>query len=86
MPNRNYVKGRKKEYRIVKELREEEFDIVQRTAGSNSPVDIIAIKIKERKVLLVQSKSDSFSKSEEAKLMKQNTNLNGKYDLLFKVM
>ena len=43
MPNKNYIKGRRKEYKICKKLIEKGFDIAQRTAGSHSPIDIIVI-------------------------------------------
>ena len=50
MPNKNYIKGRRKEYKICKMLREDGYDIVQRTAGSHSPVDIIAICKENKKI------------------------------------
>jgi Holliday junction resolvase len=56
MPNKNYQKGTRKEYKICDDLKKEGFDIVQRTAGSHSRIDIIAIRIKERIIKLIQSK------------------------------
>ena len=44
MPNKNYIKGRRKEYLIRDKLIKEGFDIVQRTAGSHSFIDVIAIR------------------------------------------
>ena len=64
MPNPNYVKGRRKEYKICKELRSKGFDIVQRTAGSHSPIDVIAINKKLRVIKFIQSKPDTFSERE----------------------
>lgn len=58
MPNKNYVKGRRKEYKICKSLKLEGYDIVQRTAGSHSPIDIIAIA--KGFILLVQSKPEGY--------------------------
>jgi len=43
MPNKNYVNGRNKEYKVCKQLKEIGFDIAQRSAGSHSPIDIFAI-------------------------------------------
>ena len=63
MPNKNYVKGRRKEYKICKELKEQGYDIVQRSAGSHSPVDVFAFRKSDRKVLLVQCKPDGYSSS-----------------------
>jgi len=56
MENQLYKKGRRKEYSICDKLKKEGWDIVQRTAGSNSPIDIIAIDIKTRVIKLIQSK------------------------------
>ena len=84
MPNKNYIKGRKKEYKIVKEYRDKGFDIVQRTAGSHSPFDVIAIHTKEKKILLVQSKS-SVPQSARDKLVIDNRLLNGKFKVSFEV-
>lgn len=44
MPNKNYLRGRRKEYKIMDELEKEGYPLVMRTAGSHSPVDVIAIK------------------------------------------
>ncbi len=60
MPNKKYVKGRRKEYRVCKRLRVEGFDIVQRTAGSHSPIDIIAISKYLKKIFLIQCKPEGY--------------------------
>ena len=60
MPNPNYVKGRKKEYAICKRLRERGYDIVQRTAGSRSPFDVIAINKARKTIVLIQSKPECY--------------------------
>ena len=54
MVNRQYNRGRAKEYRVMELLREEGW-IAGRSAGSHSPVDIFAAK--EGRVLLVQVKN-----------------------------
>jgi Holliday junction resolvase len=82
MPNKNYVKGRKKEYRLCKELRGLGCVIVQRTAGSHSPIDIIAIDKKRKLIFLVQSKPDGYSSHK----YDQFNWLNSKFDVMFKVM
>ncbi len=51
-----YKKGRRKEYKIVEDLKKQGYDIVQRTAGSHSPVDIIAINKLTKTIKLIQSK------------------------------
>lgn len=71
MPNKNYVKGRKKEYKICNEYKKKGFTIVQRTAGSHSPIDIFAINSKTREIKFIQSKPDNFSEREADKLKKE---------------
>ena len=68
MPNKNYVKGRAKEYKICKKLKEEGFDITQRTAGSHSPIDVIAINKSLRTIKFIQAKPDNYSKAKTDKL------------------
>ena len=79
MANQNYQRGARKEYRIVKQLREEGYDIVQRSAGSHSPVDVWAIDKKNKIILLVQVKPSDISKAKEKRLLEENRKLNGNY-------
>ena len=83
MPNKQYVKGRKKEYWIVKNLRRKGYEIVQRTAGSHSPIDVIAINPKTQEILFVQSKYDMEEK-EKLKIEKEMEFLNKLYNVRFK--
>ena len=85
MPNKNYIKGRRKEYKICDELRTLGFDIVQRTAGSHSPIDIIAINIKDKKIIFTQSKPDSYSTKEANKIIDEFKYLNGLFMCEFKL-
>jgi len=80
MPNSNYVKGRRKEYKICKELREQGFTIVQRSAGSHSPIDIFAIHKGTRKILFVQSKPDNYGKKASEKILRDLDYLNGHWN------
>lgn len=82
MPNKNYVKGRRKEYQIRKELLGYGFDIVQRTAGSHSPIDIIAINKKTKQILLIQAKPKY---QHTDKLYKENEWLNDEFLVNFEV-
>ena len=61
MSNKKYTKGRRKEYKVCAQLRKEGYEIVQRSAGSKSPVDIFAIHKEERKILFIQVKPDSMT-------------------------
>jgi len=54
---------------ICKKYREKGFEIVQRTAGSHSPIDIIAINKDTKEIVLIQSKPDNFSIRESEKIL-----------------
>ncbi len=79
----NYCKGRKKEYKICKALREDGFDIVQRSAGSRSCIDVLAIRKEDNRILLIQSKPESLSVSAKDKLLRDNDWLNGEFNTEF---
>ena len=81
MPNPNYVKGRRKEYTICKRLQKDGFDIVQRTAGSHSPIDVIAINKNKRIILLIQSKPKGY----KSKKYDEFKWLNGFFKVTFKI-
>ena len=85
MTNLNYRRGRRKEYRIVKQLRAEGYDIVQRSAGSHSPVDVWAIDKENKRVLLVQVKPNTITKTKEEQLTTDNKELNGMYRVQYVV-
>lgn len=86
MPNKNYKKGRRKEYSIIERLKKQGFDIVQRSKGSHSPIDVFAINKKTRQIKFIQSKSDSLPESEVKKLMEEQNQLSGAYIISFEVM
>lgn len=88
-----YQKGLRKENHLTEKLKREGYwDIVQRSAGSHSPVDIFCINIKDNKILLVQSKRvlsermDFVDEKEKAKLLKENAGLSGVFEVEFVVM
>jgi len=81
MPNKHYVKGRRKEYKIRKDLLEEGFDIVQRSAGSHSPIDVFAINNKTKEIIFVQSKPEGFNRKE----YEQYNWLNNEFKVKFEV-
>jgi Holliday junction resolvase len=83
MPNKNYQKGRRKEYKICKELKQQGWDIVQRTAGSHSPIDIIAINKLQKKILFIQSKPNDWSYKLISNFIKKYTWLNDQFSCDF---
>jgi Holliday junction resolvase len=86
MPNSNYIKGRKKEYKIIHQLKLKGYDIAQRTAGSHSPFDIIAIDIKDKTIRLIQCKPDTMNSHQQQKIRDENNKLNGLFNVSFSVI
>ena len=60
MPNKNYLKGRRKEWKTCKELKEDGFIIAQRSAGSHSPIDVFAINKEKKLIKFIQCKPDNY--------------------------
>jgi len=84
MTNKNYVRGRSKEYRLIEKYRKlGYYFIVQRTAGSKSPFDIIAISTDE--VILIQSKPKNISQKEKERIIEKNKWLNGVKTVRFRI-
>lgn len=82
MPNKNYVRGRRKEYRICDSLKKEGYDIVQRTAGSHSEIDIIAIDRKTQTIKFIQSKPKNFNANA---ILERMYWLNGAFNVKFEL-
>ena len=82
----NYKRGRRKEYKVCKQLRDEGFDIVFRSAGSHSPIDIVAINKDKQYILFVQCKPNNYSKLSTKRLLIDNDALNGEFVVKFKVI
>lgn len=79
-------KGRRKEYKIMKELKTEGFNIVTRSAGSHSAIDVIGIKKNPKTIKLIQSKPKHFSKKEKQRLIEDLNWLNDSFLVEFKVI
>lgn len=85
MPNKNYVNGRRKEYKIVNSFKEKG-NIAFRSAGSHSPIDVIAINEKERKIFLIQCKSGNITDKKIKEISKKHEKLNGLFLVSFVVL
>ena len=83
--NKNYVKGRRKEYKITKKYKDMGYEIAQRSAGSHSPVDVFAIDRDTRTIRLIQAKPDSMSDNAKKKIIEENKWLNGLFRVVFEV-
>lgn len=79
-----YKRGRDKEYRIIKRLKNEGWDIVLRSAGSHSPIDIIAIDTDSKVIKLIQSKLN-LEESMKKRLETNNIAFNGTYYVEYQV-
>lgn len=92
MNKKLYRLGARKEYQIVSTLRKRGFNIVNRMAGSHSPVDVVAIDSKDKRILLVQSKRtlgktmDYIDPNQKKDIEEFNKDLNGTYIVSFVVM
>ena len=86
MSNKHYLKGREREYAIIRRLKKEGcWEIAQRTAGSHSPFDIIAINKETKEILLIQSKPDDISENESDSIYSKANWLNGDFKVSFEV-
>ena len=86
MANKFYLKGKRKEHKTCKKLKEQGFDIAQRTAGSHSPFDVIAIKFSTSEIRLIQCKPDTLNSHQAQKIRNENINLNGLFNVSFSVI
>ena len=84
MPNSNYIKGVRKERKIVNFSRQAGL-ISFRSAGSHSPIDVVIIDKKDKEIQFIQCKPDSMSDNAHKKLLDEQIELNGTYTVYFKV-
>ena len=84
MPNRNYIKGRRKEYAII---HDETLlgRVAFRSAGSHSPIDIVSIDTKNHIIRLIQSKPDDAPEILIRRLHLLNDKFNGDFNVRFEV-
>ena len=76
--NKNYRKGRAKEYRLMNKLKKH-CDIVFRSAGSHSIVDCAGIDLKQKKIYLFQCKPRNFSHTAKERVLRALGPLNDKF-------
>lgn len=85
MANRNYVKGCRKERRIVNMAKSCGL-ISFRSAGSHSPIDVVIIDKKNRLVRFIQCKPESMSENAKNKLRDAQFDLKDNYTVSFEVV
>lgn len=86
MPNKNYIKGRRYEYKIMNKLKEAGLPIVLRSAQSHSPIDVIGIDILHKTIYLYQCKAGHISDTMKIYLEEEWKGLNNKFDVKFRVV
>lgn len=86
MGNKQYLKGVRKERRIIRDLINQGYDIAQRSAGSKSPIDIFAINKKARVISFIQAKPDNYPKSLAKKIHDELDYLNGQWIVTFELI
>ena len=79
MVNKNYVNGRNREYRSMEKLRKEGYNIILRSAGSHSIIDVLGFRKSDRSVCCIQCKPKSMSTKAKNKLITDNGWLFGKF-------
>ena len=86
MPQTHYEKGVKLERKIVNQEKEDGC-IAFRSAGSKSPIDVISIDPKWKKIRLIQCKAGkSYSDREKEKIKESYSFMNGTYEVEFEVI
>ena len=84
MPNKNYIKGVRKERKLVNQAKDNGL-IAFRSAGSHSPIDVVIIDKQTKKITLIQAKPKSMSENKKKELFECFRDLNGIYETEFKV-
>lgn len=83
MTNKNYVKGRRKEYTVRKFLQSKKW-ITLRTAGSHGFADLIAVK--KGRIRFIQCKPDNFGKKAQQMLEEEWAWINDEFLCSFEVI
>lgn len=85
MPNKNYIKGRRKEYKVVNEAKSHGF-ISFRSAGSHSPIDVVSIDLANKEIKFIQCKPDDMSFNKKWILAQEMAELNGVFNCSFEIV
>lgn len=85
MPNKNYIKGVKKERMIVNSFRNLGH-IAFRSAGSHSPIDVCCINQVDKEIYFFQCKPDTMSEKKKNEILKKLEGLKGEYKISIEVL
>lgn len=81
----NYARGRRREYKAMNLLRRKGCDVVFRSAGSHSPIDVVGIDRTLRKIIFLQCKPESTTEKQRDKLLSGLVWLSDEYQVEFYV-
>ena len=84
MANKQYVKGRRYEYKVKKDYEALGY-VVLRTAGSHGFADLIAISTATREVIFIQCKTSKLTPKERDKIYSDNE-YKGAYKVSFSLL
>lgn len=85
MPNKRYINGRRKEYKIVNDEKSRG-NIAFRSAGSHSFTDVVSIDVEKRIIKFIQSKPNSWNEKQIQTLTDEYKFINGVYEVIFSVV
>ena len=85
MPNKAYLKGVRKERKLVNRARANKL-LAFRSAGSHSPIDVVIIDKYHRKVRFIQCKPDDMAQSAKERLYNEFYWLEGSFKVSFEVI
>ena len=85
MPNKNYIKGARKERKLVNKARKKGL-IAFRSAGSHSPIDVIIIDHKKGHIRMIQCKPSNLPQSQKNRLYRAYNKLTRDYFGEFEVL
>jgi Holliday junction resolvase len=85
MPNKNYIAGRRKEYQVMNQEKKAG-NIVLRSAGSHSCIDVVSIDVESRVIKLIQCKPNDISKTTKDKLETEMKALNNTFKCMYVLM
>lgn len=84
MPNANYLKGRRKEYKEVRAAKDAGL-IAFRSAGSHSPIDVCVIDTEAKQITMIQCKPDLMSENMKNRIALKWAHIQGTYEVTYVV-
>jgi Holliday junction resolvase len=78
MPNKNYIKGVRKERECVNQARRQG-KLAFRSAGSHSPIDVVVIDKKQKLIEFIQCKPDTMNDYARHNIEQEQHDLNDCY-------